>query len=236
MGETLINYMNQRLGSLTDSKCKTKLKTKTTSLITISREAGCSANEIASRFYHEINKSQPTTTKTKNWKCINKEIIFDSAEKLGLPPRKIKYVFNSERRSAMEEVVEAISSKYYKSDAVIRKTIIKLVRDYMKRGNTIIVGRAGVALSQEFSNAFHIKLMAPLDWRISQISKKHQVSEQDAREYIIKMDRKRQALIKEFLGRKPENSIFDIIFNCEKICEEEIVNISLQLMQARGIK
>ncbi len=202
-------------------------------IITISREAGCSAREIAQLFYRSIN--QGISDNDKKWKCIDKNIILDSAKKLDLPARKIKYVFNSQKKSSMDEIVESLSSRYYKSDKIIRKTIAEVMRGFAEKGNTIIVGRAGVALSQHVNRSLNIRLIAPLQWRIEQISQKHNISEEIAEQYIIEIDAKRTALIEEFYGKKLDNSMFDILFNCKNIPKDEIVQIGMKLLKDRHL-
>lgn len=49
------------------------------------------------------------------------------------------------------------------------------------------------------------------------------------------MDFQRTALIEEFYGKKMDDSMFDLIFNCESISKNEIVNISLILIKEKGM-
>lgn len=202
-------------------------------LITISRQAGCSARDIADLFYKAINKN--ALPKSSQWKCVDKDIILDSAKALDLPPRKIKYVFNSQKKSTMDEIVESLSSRYYKSDNLIRKTIIKVMKEFAEMGHTIIVGRAGVALSQHINCSLNIRLVAPIEWRIKQISQKHGVTEEVAKEYIDKIDYRRKALIEEFYGKELEESMFDLILNCESNSKEEIVRICYDMMKVKDL-
>lgn len=202
-------------------------------IVTISRQAGCSARDIANLFYIAINRT--IKEKENKWKCVDKDIILDSAQKLNLPTRKIKYIFNAQKKSSMDEIVESLSSRYYKSDNIIRKTIIEVMKDYAESGNTIIVGRAGVALSQHIHRSLNIRLIAPMPWRIEQISQKHKISEEEAEKYILEIDSKRRALIEKFYGKKMEDSMFDIIFNCKNISKDEVVQISFDLMKARKL-
>ncbi len=234
MSNLFFKYLDYRFHS--KSAHTTKRKTHIDSygpLITISRHAGCSAREIANLFYLSINKNIPKPT--AKWRCVDKDIILDSAKKLDLPPRKIEYIFNSQKRSTMDEIVESLSSRYYKSDNLIRKTIINVMKEFAEIGHIIIVGRAGVALSQHVDRSFNIRLMAPINWRIKHISKKHEITEEAAKKYIDEIDYRRTELIEEFYGTKLEDSMFDIIFNCESISKDEIVKTSMELIKAKGL-
>lgn len=234
MSNLFFKYLDQRIHP--ERKCGTDKNNDQGNygpIMTISRQAGCSANEIANLLYKAINKNI-SNAKTK-WKSVDKMIILDSAKKLDLAPKNIQYVFKSEKKSSMDEIVEALSSRYYKSDKRIRKTIIEVMKDFAEKGNTIIIGRAGVALSQHVECSLNIRLMAPIKWRILQISQKHDISIDDAKKYIKVIDFQRSALIEEFYGKKLEDSMFDVIFNCESITKDEIANTCLNLMKVKGL-
>ena len=132
-------------------------------------------------------------------------------------------------------VVHLRPTTHLMSDNLIRKTIINVMKEFAETGNTIIVGRAGVALSQHVDRSFNIRLMAPIQWRIKHISRKHGITEEAAKKYIDEIDYRRTQLIEEFYGNKLEDSMFDVIFNCESFSKEEIVNSSLELMKVKGL-
>lgn len=234
MSNLFFQYLDQRFHKTGDHITKKRKGIESIGpIITISKQAGCSANEISNRLYQAINKN--IRKSAVKWKCVDKKIIVDSAKKLDLAPDKIQYVFNSQRKSTMDDILESLSSRYYKSDKKIRKTIVEVMKGFAEDGNTIIVGRAGVALSQHVKRSFNIRLIAPIEWRILQISRKHEISEEDAKKYINKMDFQRTTLIEEFYGKKMDDSMFDLIFNCESISKNEIVNISLRLLKEKGM-
>ncbi len=202
-------------------------------ITTISRQAGCSAKVLAEYFNQSINKNMKHPE--DKWRCIDKDMMLDSAKKLNLPLRKIKYIYHGQKKTNMDEIFESMASRYYKSDKKIRRTIVEVMREYAEQGNIIVIGRAGVALSKYVPRSFNIRLVAPLQWRIKQISTKHEISEADAQKYIQEIDRRRSTLIEEFAGQKMEESMFDVTFNCEHISHEEIVSTSMNLMKKRGI-
>ena len=96
-----------------------KASSRSGPVITISRQFGCLAND----FVEKLQKALHKHNKHQNWEKINKEILETSAKELNLDPKKIKYVFDSEQRTTMNEIMESMLTKYYKSDRVIRKTI-----------------------------------------------------------------------------------------------------------------
>jgi cytidylate kinase len=203
-------------------------------VITISRESGCSANIIAEMLVSSINKKYYFNSDDK-WNWVNKTIIAESAKELDLPPHKIKYIFNSEKRGIIDDVISSLTSRYYKSDMKIRKTIFKLIELFATKGNIIIVGRGGVSFTNHIKKSLNIKLQAPLNWRINKISEKHEISFDDAKKYVTEIDKKRIQLINNFMGKKADNSIFDIIFNCKTMKQKEIVETIIKLAEIKKL-
>lgn len=236
MDDLFLDYMDQRFYKKKESTLKSKKQAKGNGpVITISRQSGCSGNEFAENLLAAIHKLNKNKEPKVIWEKINKEIQLESAKELGLEPKKIKYVFDSEQRTAMNDIMESMFTKYYKNDRVIRKTIVTVIKEYACKGNKIIVGRAGVAIAHELKKSFHIKLMAPTAWRAEQIAARYKYSEIDALHYIQEVDHKRLLLIKEFYGEGFDDSIFDIVFNVSSISTKNAIQSCLPILKSKGI-
>ena len=213
---------------------KTKL-IETGPYISISRDFGCMANVIAQKLARELTKRNKIAGIQKDWKWINKVILNESAKALELTPSKIEYVFKSQRKTMVDEIVSAMSTRYYKSDKRIRKTIIEVIKSIAKTGHVIIVGRGGVTFAKDNPKSLHIKLTAPINWRADRISKNYNKSRQDALKYILEVDKERKYLIDSFMGFDTDCSIFDLTFNRQQIKDDEIVSIIINLMEKRRL-
>lgn len=206
-------------------------------VITISREFGCPSKLIAKLLAEELNnlsKQKILKTKEPAWRYINKEVVIESAHELDIAPSRIRYLFNAEKKSAMDDVFASFSDQY-KSDRKIKKTTRDVVKSFARAGNIILVGRGGVAITQGYPKALHVRLQAPLDWRIQGLSHRQGISEEEAKKTTIETDRKRTALIEIFLGRKYDLSLFDLVFNCQTFEPREIVSGIIHMMKVRGL-
>lgn len=203
--------------------------------VSISRDFGCSGKSLAMKLAIELNKSIEGQRNKKQWKAINKEILEASAKELGLKISDIEYVFHSQQKSTMDEVVSAMSSRYYQSDRKIRNTITEVIKSLLSDGNIIIVGRGGVAFTKHIPRSLHIKLIAPLDWRTERIAKNYNLSKDKAEKFIKKVDNERRLLIESFLGKPLDMTIFDVIFNRKTTTEEQIIKSILCIMNSREL-
>lgn len=202
-------------------------------VITISRYFGCPANLCATDLADMLTEMD--TESDEPWKVISKEILEQAAKELGLTPEKIEYIFKFEKRSSIDDILEALSYKYYKSDRRIRNEVRDVVRTFGEKGRVIIVGRAGVAILRDIPNSLHVKLIAPLDFRVKGVSKRHKISYVAAKKLTLDMDKKRSQLRAEFAGKKMELVDYDLIFNCQTLKSEEIVELVGKAVKIRGL-
>lgn len=202
-------------------------------VITVSRDFGCPANLCAADLAELLSKVD--NDGKEPWKVISKEILEKAAHELGLTPEKIEYVFKFEKRSAVDEILEALSAKYYKSERKIRNTIREVIRSMGEHGRVIIVGRAGSTILRDIPNSLHIKLIAPLDYRVDGVSRRHQISHSEAKKLTLEMDKKRTQLRNDFAGKQIADEDYDIVLNCKDFRSDEIVEIIAKAAEVRGL-
>lgn len=226
----LLKYMSDRLQ---EDSGKTK---DPGPVVTISRLYGCPAKKVAKLLSESLtNKMRIKGFKKTEWRYITKEIMSESAKELELNPSKIKYVFDYEQKGLIDDILEAHSSKYYKSDRRIRNTVAKVIRNIAYEGNVIIVGRGGVAITRDIARSIHINLEAPKEWRVLRASEKLGISLSEAEKYTDDIDRKRKQFREYFEGKNTDYTRFDITFNCMTLSVEEIVRIIVKAIEIRNL-
>jgi cytidylate kinase len=141
-------------------------------VITISRQYGCAAKELAQKLTAKLNEVIKEKKGTKEWTWINKEIFENTAKALNLKESRILHVFEGEKKGLVESIILSSSEKYYASDNKIKKKIIEIVRSFAEQGHTIIIGLGGVVISRDLKKSLHIRLQAPFEWRVEQAAKK----------------------------------------------------------------
>ena len=196
--------------------------------ITISREFGCQANLLATMLKHELDKSG------KSWQIMNKEIIQDAARELHLDSDLIARIAGSLERNQMDEIIHALSSKYYKSDRKIRQTIASVVLNTAHSGHTIIVGRGGAAITRGMHPSIHVHISAPIEWRLNSLMVRHNLKREETYKQLTETDHKRYKLIRDNLkGTEAIEHLFDLSINCSLVSHEEMVTIIMKLAQLR---
>ena len=169
------------------------------------------------------------------WSWIGKEIMEQSAQELHLKPDLIKDIANTQEKGLIDAILLSFTHKYYPVDIKVKKTIGDVIKEFAYRGKVIIVGRGGVSLLRDTPKSLHIKITAPLEWRINDVSRRYMVSLEEAEKRIKEIDQKRDHLREFFADRKIDDTAFDIIFNYYSCTEQEIIDCILKVMEKRDM-
>ena len=228
MKNILRNYMRSRM----ERKTVREIHVDYGPVVTISRAYGCPGKLLAQDLASNLNK-RVIGTKEKHWKWISKEILEESARELKLNRYMIKEAVNANEKGILDDMIISLAHKFYPSDAKVKKTLADVIKGFAKEGHVIIVGRAGVSLTRSIKKSLHIRLEAPIEWRIKIISERQHISVDEARRILLEIDYKRDHLREYFEGMKASNLIFDIVFNYQTMNEEEILESIIRIMELK---
>ena len=203
--------------------------------ITISREYGCFALDLAEKVRTKLDAGYPGDEEQPQWSILSKEIMDRSAEELRTNPEKISHIFDGKKKSILDDWMESMNKDYYLPDRRIIDTIKRLMRSYAQEGNIIIVGRAGAVITKDIENSLHIKLIAPFDFRVEKIKRKFHLSDFKAVEQVKMIDRKRNSFLEFFTKGKNELEFYDFVINCCKYKEDHLAELIVKLAEDKNI-
>jgi cytidylate kinase len=135
----------------------------------------------------------------------------------------------------LEDFVESMASQEYHSETKIKNAIKKVIRDFAQDGFAVILGRAGAQLTRNIDQSLHVKLMAPLNWRIDRIMLKFGMSRAAAVNYIRKVDLNREKIIKKFYVGDKSGMCYDVIYNHERITSDQLISDIIHTMQLKKL-
>lgn len=224
MSSHFLKYMLERF-----SKEHNLSKNEDKPIITISREFGCQANDLANKLANLLAENG------MEWKVVNKEILHEAAQELNISPNLIDSISGSQKKGFFVDIMNGFTEKYYTNDKNVRNTISRIIQSFAKEGHVIIVGRGAVTATQNIKNAIHIKLVAPLDYRAQNVQKSTKESLADSKAYTIIMDKKRKILLQNFSNNNTSNQLFDFTFNTKTISADEIISTIYHLLKSRNL-
>jgi hypothetical protein len=208
-------------------------------VVTISRQAGCSAQRIAIKLSKILTGySYMSDTKTDaEWRWVDKDLFEKVVENIMEDVKSGDYDDTEQATKMLGQVAHAFSNEtiYDISDSQLIETFKGVVCRLACQGRTIIVGRsAGVILAQ-VPNKLNVRLEAPMEWRINRIMQLKDLSQAEAVHYVKEMDTKRDTFIEKIIGRKANNDDFDVIFNYASMQDDEIIDAIVNILKNKKI-
>lgn len=208
-------------------------------VITISRQAGCSAQRIAIKLSKILTGySYMSDTKTDaEWRWVDKNLFGDVVRQIGEEIHGEGYDDTEEALKILERVAQSFSNEtiYDISDQLLIDIFKGVVFRLAMKGRTIIVGRSAGIILKEVPNKLNIRLEAPLEWRINRVMQLKEMSQSAAAVYVIETDKRRDSFIEKVVGRKANNDDFDVIFNYASLQDDEIIDAVVNILRNKKI-
>ena len=221
MGKALMNYLNERL--LQEHSIKRRNETLSTAgpVITISREVGCNGIKLAKLIASRLDERKMIS----EWKVLSKGVFYQSAKELDMEPERVRKIFKKDDRYQLDDILKAFSDRQYKSERKIIKTVTAVVRTFAVDGFSIIVGRAGHIIARDIQNALHIRVAAPLEYRIHNIMENNQLNREEAIIFIKRVEKERTAFRRAISKENLTEESFDMCINRASFSNDDIVDI-----------
>jgi cytidylate kinase len=189
-------------------------------VVTVSREFGSDGDLIARE-----------AADTLGYHLVGKELIGALLSQYGLVEFDKEYErlpsfwerFNAQREQKRQQIVQMLN---------------QIVPALARHGNVVIVGRSGFAILRGYADVLHVRVQAPLAFRIARVMAEQGLAAEQAEAEIVAADRGRSAFIEAFYTvRWDDATAFDLVVNMDKIAPPQAVNWVVQAvhaLQARG--
>lgn len=203
-------------------------------VITISRLTGCDGREVAAELVAQLNLRY----NTNRWKWVDKDIIYHAAHELKTDTQRVETYYQGLGMTDISQMIMAFSGSFV-TDNSVKKAIREVVLSIARDGYAIIIGRGGVAITRDMANALHVRLVAPIYWRVQNVMKKKGMIIEKAEEYVLQTDEKRHRLIVDFLDKKPPciDYLFDVTLNRSSFTLEQASSLILTMYETKmGVK
>ena len=190
--------------------------------ITISREAGAGSGLIAEKLIQRLS----SLSKDQNapWAVFDKNLIEKVLEDHHLPKQIAKFL-GEEKRSLLTQTMNEMLGihppllKLYHKET---ETILHLAHI----GNCIIIGRGANIITASVKNAFHIRLIAPLELRIKNVQEFYGNTKNEAVDFVKKEDAKRNAFIKDHFNKNTADPLlYHAIINTGYFSLDEVAKV-----------
>lgn len=210
------NYIKKN--SLQD-QIRIKRKENPGPVLTISRQTGIGAAIICEHLVNFFN--QNAIEYYDDWTYFDKELINKVIEDHQMPEHFKKFLEEespSKIDSWFGEILGITPSKLSLLNKT-KKTIFHLA----EFGNVIIVGRGANLILSNHPKSFHIRLVAPLNYRIENAMKLYNLTKKEATDFILEEDEKRKEFILKYFHKDIEDHLlYNVTINTSSFNHEEI--------------
>ncbi len=182
------------------------------SVITISREAGSGGNKLAKRLSDQLELD-----------LFYQEFIHNMAESAHVSVRLLE-TLDEKGASVLEEWISSLVDKRHLWPDRYLQHLMKIIGTIGKHGRAVIVGRgANFVLPPE--KRLSVRVIAPLETRLRNVSQEFSVSVDEARARVLKTESERKAFIKKYFNDDIRNPLnYDLIINTGTLSIDDAVN------------
>jgi cytidylate kinase len=214
------NVETRKPGFITDDKDPGEIPLNT--IITISRQLGSGGEYVAKKVAQKLG-----------FKVYHKKLVDEIAGKTHLRKAQIE-ALDEKSRQFIEEFYRALllepgyltSSEYFRH---LSEVVISLAHN----GRAVIVGR-GAHLILGSKTGLRIRFVASKECRIKRVEKFRSVDRKAAEKLVETDDEQKSQFLKKHFGKKINDpNDFDMVFNTDKISEDEAADVIIWMMKKK---
>jgi hypothetical protein len=187
-------------------------------VVTVSRQSGCGGESIINHVagFLQIHDPGPCP-----WTVFDKEIVEKVLEEHKIPRAVAKFM-PEDLVSAIQDGVEEMLGLHPPSKTLLLQTT-ETILHLARLGRVILVGRAANIITREMKNAFHVRLVAPLELRVEHVMAERHLERKAALEFVRIKDRGRQRYVKGHFHVDIDDSLqYDLVVNTARFPHQDI--------------
>jgi cytidylate kinase len=183
--------------------------------ITVSREYGAGGGEVAARLAGALG-----------WDLLDHELLHRAAQLEHLPDPELE---------AIDEQAVSMADRFRLHPPHQRYLhgLSEAARQAAAQGSAVLVGRGSRHLVGDAPGAFHLRLVAPRDWRFRRMAEIDGLPHEQAKARGVKVDRARERFTRYFFGPTAcQPCHYDLVVNTSRVPLDAVVDLVASL--ARG--
>lgn len=197
--------------------------------ITISRQAGAGAWTLAQRLVDQLNSVESGEPPWTGW---DRELVEKVAADHRIAAELVESLEDA-THSWMGDLFAGLSFTEHPEladEARVYNRVATTIRALAQAGHVVIVGRGGVLITRNMPGGIHIRLIAPLDYRIANMARQFKCTKESARSWVHQMDRNRQQFYRRYWAGTPlTDETFALTLNAGLLSEEQMIRCILPL-------
>lgn len=181
-------------------------------VITISREPGSGGNILAKHLSERLG-----------YDLFYQEVIHQMAESARVSVQFLE-TLDEKGVSVLEDWISSLVDKRHLWPDQYLQHLMKIIGTIGRHGKAVIVGR-GANFVLPPHKRLSVRLIAPFENRVQNVSKTFGISSDEAKRRIIKTDSDRRAFVRKYFNDDIKDPLnYDMVFNAGKLGIDETVS------------
>jgi cytidylate kinase len=196
-------------------------------VITINREVGSGGRTVGRKL-----------AETLGVKYCDKAVIDGLTKKFGLTPERIEEIkaqkkswwndINNYYQTLVNSTSQPMEAEVKLDNATMFETEKRIQQELAEQTSCVIAGRTGFMVFREWPNHLSVFIQASMDYRIKRIMDRQNVSMDEARSIITKIDATREAYIKKYEDTsRYDTRNYQLVISMDDLTEDDAAQIIL---------
>lgn len=195
--------------------------------ITISRQAGAGGHTIAEKLALRLQACAPKGSPP--WTVFDRNLVKQVLEDHHLPARLAQHL-PEDRTSRVEDIIDDLFGMKPPTWELIEQSAETILR-LASLGNVILIGRGANVVAARLPNVLHVRLVAPLEQRITQMQALRGLTRKAAAVVARREDRGRARYLRKYFKADTDDPLlYHLVLNTGLVSHDEAVDLIVAAM------
>ena len=194
-------------------------------VITINREVGSGGRTVGRKLAEKLGV-----------KYCDKAVIDGLTHKFGLTPERIEEIkaqkkswwndINNYYQTLVNSASLPMEAEVKLDNAIMFETEKRILQELAAQTSCVVAGRTGFMVFRMWPNHLSVFIQASMEHRIQRVMQRQNVSEEEARDIIEKMDSSREAYIKKYEDTsRYDTRNYQLVISMDELSEDDAADI-----------
>ena len=199
-------------------------------VVTVSRQVGAGGSAFGEALCTHLEKAQPKGRGP--WAVVDKELVDKILEDEALPERLASWS-PEDHLAGVSFVIEELLGLHRASSRPVQETTETILR-LAEMGNVVLVGRGAAFILNHLPQAFHVRLVASVESRVTHMAELRGTSKKTALAYVEAEDKARQRFIRRYFQVDVADPLlYNLVINVDRTPIDEAARIVGDAVLAR---
>ena len=194
-------------------------------VITINREVGSGGHTVGRKLAEKLQV-----------KYCDKAVIEGLTKKFGLTPERIEEIkaqkkswwndINNYYQTLVNSASQPMDAEVGLDNKSMFETEKRILQEIAAQTSCVVAGRTGFIVFRDWPNHLNIFIQASMEYRVQRIMRRQNVSEQEARDIIARMDSSRETYIQKYEDTsRYDTRNYQLVISTDELSEDDAVEV-----------